>query len=67
VAGNADHVLARRKVTIKAGSWSEAMDCNAIDGDVVVDVRAKRTDGAKDVEPAHAIADRAFLWRAQLL
>jgi hypothetical protein len=60
VAGNANHILTRREVAVKAGSRSEAMHWNAIDGDIVHDVRAKRTDGTKNVEPAHAIADRAF-------
>ena len=67
VAGNADHILARREVTIKAGSLSDPMHWNAIYGYVVVDVGTKRTDRTKNVEPAHAIGDGAFLSRARLL
>src|SRR5215472_8520710 len=67
VASNADQILARTEVTIKAGSWGEPVHWHAIDGDIVVDVSAKSTDGTKNVEPAHAIGDRAFLWRYRLL
>ena len=61
VAGDADNILARREVAIKATSRSDPMHRCAVDGYIGVDVSSERANRTKNVESTHATGDRDFL------
>jgi hypothetical protein len=67
VASDADHIVARREVTIKATSRSDPMHWYAVDGYIGVDVGSKGANRTKNVESTQALCDRAVLLCDRLL